>query len=267
MTPEHEACVNDFVTRCFRDTADTDYISARACYRIGLIDQFLWLGTQAIEKYLKGILVLYERNTKKIGHNLTKAITKVESIPDIPWDFSSELKEFLEHLTTYGNNRYFVIPRIRKGRELFQMDDAVWSVRRYCQCLSYTHEWESQIPDKSFFETYVTGLASPECRKAPHAFRLLVKGYLEEVVLTDKYPEQRGHLVWKNLYYGRCRKRVVCYRKVESFSQPAHFVHPEVFEWLSTKVDFYKEVREHFKEGCQQRTVEYFSTPGGLKRL
>jgi hypothetical protein len=75
-----------------------------------------------------------------------------------------------------------------------------------------------------------------------------VKGYLEEVVFTDKHPEQREHLVWKNLYYGRRRKRVVRYSKVESFSQPAHFVQPEMFEWLSTKVDFYKELREHFEE-------------------
>lgn len=248
MTEEQEACVNDFVRRCYRDTADADYISARACYQIGLIDQFLWLGTLSIEKYLKGILLLYERNTKEIRHNLTKAFAEVETIPDIPWDFSPALKGFLEHLTTYGNNRYFVIPRIRKGRELFQMDNAVWSIRRYCQCLSYTRNWESRVPGRSFFDVYVTWLGSDECKKVPHSFCLLVKGYLEEVVLTDKHPEQRKRLVWKNLYYGRRRKRVVRYSKVESFSQPAHFVHPEMFDWLATKVKFYKKLRDHFEE-------------------
>lgn len=248
MMPEQEAYVDDFVKGCFRDTADADYISARACYRLGLIDQFLWLGTQAIEKYLKGILLLYGKDTRRIQHNLTKALDRVETIPDISWDFSAELREFLAHLTTYGNDRYFVIPRARKGRELFQMDNAVWSVRRYCQCLSHTHGWKSKEPGKTSVEAYVAWLASDECKRSPHRFRLLVKGYLEEVLLTAKHPAQREQLVWKNLYYGRRRKKLVRYRKVVSFSRPAHFMHPDIFPWLSTKVKFRKELKEHFEK-------------------
>jgi len=248
MTPEQEAYVDDFVKRCFRDTADADYIAARACYRLGLIDQFLWLGTQAIEKYLKGILLLYGKDTRTIGHDLTNALTQVETIPDIPWDFSDELREFLPHLTTYGNNRYFVIPRVHKGRELFQMDDAVWSARRYCQRLSYTHGWKSKELGKTSVEAYVAWLASDECKRSPHRFRLLVKGYLEEVLLTDKHPAQREQLVWKNLYYGRRSKKLVRYRKVVSFSQPAHFMHPDIFPWLSTKVRFPTEMKIRFEK-------------------
>jgi len=248
MTPEQEAYIDDFVKGCFRDTADADYISARACYQLGLIDQFLWLGTQAIEKYLKGVLLLYGKDTREIGHNLTTALTQVKTILDIPWDFSDELHEFLAQLTTYGDNRYFVIPRARKGRELFQMDNAVWSVRRYCQRLSYTHGWKSKEPGKTSVEAYVAWLASDECKRSPHRFRLLVKGYLEEVLLTDKHPVQREQLVWKNLYYGRRRKKLVRYRKVVSFSRPAHFMHPDIFPWLREKVRFPPDVKECFKK-------------------
>ena len=52
MTEEERAWVNDFASRCFRDTADADYIAARSCYRIGLFDQFLWLGLQALAMLL-----------------------------------------------------------------------------------------------------------------------------------------------------------------------------------------------------------------------
>ena len=256
MTPEQEAHVDEFVKCCFRDTADADYIAARACYRIGLFNQFLWLGLQAIEKYLKGILLLHGRNTKEIRHDVKEALVQVESIRDIRWDFSDELHEFLAHLTTYGKNRYFSIPRVRKGRELFQMDDAVWSVRRYCQRLSYTHGWRSWEPGKTLFEAYVAGLARDECRESPHKFQLFVKGYLEEVLLTDKHTAQREQLVWKNFYYGSRRKKLVRYRKVVSFSQPAHFMHPDVFPWLSKRVVFPKGLKMGFEENrSANRTV------------
>ena len=248
MTPEQEAHVDEFINDCFRNTADADYISARASYRLGLVDQFLWLGTQAIEKYLKGILLLYGKDTRGIQHNLTTALTQVKTIPDVPWDFPNGLHEFLTHLTTYGNNRYFSIPRARKGHELVQMDNVVWSVRRYCQRLFYTHGWRSKEPGRTIIEEYVATLTGNEYKESPHKFRLLVNGYLEEVLLTDKHTAQREQLVWKNLYYGRRRKSSVQDRRTIAFSLPAHLMHPDIYPWLSSKVKFPKEVKEHFEE-------------------
>lgn len=65
-------------------------------------------------------------------------------------------------------------------------------------------------------------------------------------MLTDKHSAQKENLIWKNFYYGRRKKRLVYFSTVESFSQPAHFMHPEMFDLLSEKVEFYKELREHF---------------------
>ena len=50
--------VNDFATRSFREIADGDYIAARMSFRALLVPQFLWQSLQAMEKYLKCILVL-----------------------------------------------------------------------------------------------------------------------------------------------------------------------------------------------------------------
>lgn len=66
-----EALMNDFATRSFRDIADQDYIAARLSYRYGLYSQFHWQSLQAIEKYLKAIL-LYNRTD--INHNLECAL-------------------------------------------------------------------------------------------------------------------------------------------------------------------------------------------------
>ncbi|MCA1796649.1 MAG: HEPN domain-containing protein [Geobacteraceae bacterium] len=57
---EKRILINDFATRSFRDVADQDYIAARLSYRHGLYPQFHWQSLQALEKYLKAIL-LYNR--------------------------------------------------------------------------------------------------------------------------------------------------------------------------------------------------------------
>jgi hypothetical protein len=61
MTQEERVIVNSFATECFRNVADTDYVAARMHSRFGLIEQFQWSALQAIEKYLKAILLYNAR--------------------------------------------------------------------------------------------------------------------------------------------------------------------------------------------------------------
>ncbi|ASK93081.1 hypothetical protein XcvCFBP7111P_17620 [Xanthomonas citri pv. vignicola] len=51
------AKVNQFAIRCLRDTGDGDYIAARLSMRAYLYTQYLWAAEQAVEKYLKCILM------------------------------------------------------------------------------------------------------------------------------------------------------------------------------------------------------------------
>lgn len=71
--------INSFARQSFRDQADRDYVAARLACRYELYRQFLWASQQAIEKYLKAIL-LYNRNEAKTGHDLTKALLRVENL-------------------------------------------------------------------------------------------------------------------------------------------------------------------------------------------
>jgi hypothetical protein len=61
--------LNQFAS-LFRDIGDEDYISARANYQLRLREQFFWAGLQALEKYLKAILLHNGRSTLNYSHNL-----------------------------------------------------------------------------------------------------------------------------------------------------------------------------------------------------
>ncbi|WP_107804507.1 HEPN domain-containing protein [Nitrosomonas oligotropha] len=67
---ESRVLINDFATRSFRDIADQDYIAARLSYRHGLYSQFHWQSLQALEKYLKAILLYNRIEAKNINHDI-----------------------------------------------------------------------------------------------------------------------------------------------------------------------------------------------------
>ncbi|OGP57868.1 MAG: hypothetical protein A2162_02300 [Deltaproteobacteria bacterium RBG_13_52_11b] len=71
------ACVIDFANRSYRDSADQDYIMARQAYRMQFDSQFRWNSLQAVEKYLKAILLYNDRSTIGISHNLVEALKSV----------------------------------------------------------------------------------------------------------------------------------------------------------------------------------------------
>jgi integrase len=69
LTPDLlDAHLNNFAMQCFRDIADGDYIAARMAFRADLIPQALWASEQAIEKYLKAILLL-----RRVGCGLRRS--------------------------------------------------------------------------------------------------------------------------------------------------------------------------------------------------
>ena len=52
-------------------------------YRNELDQQFLWNSLQAVEKYLKAILLYNGRSSKGIKHNIVKGLELVSAIDDI----------------------------------------------------------------------------------------------------------------------------------------------------------------------------------------
>ena len=86
----------------FRDLADEDYISARSNYQLRLREQFFWAGLQAVEKYLKAILLHNGRSTLKYGHDVSKLLKAVQQITYLKVQVPGGVEQFLTRLHDLG---------------------------------------------------------------------------------------------------------------------------------------------------------------------
>lgn len=233
--------VNDFATRSFRDIADQDYVSARTAFRHQFDFHFRWCGLQAIEKYLKAILLYNQRSSKRLSHNVEKALAKVKNIEDLGFEIPATAEGFIQYLNRYGQDRYFSHTTYIPEGALFALDEAVWSVRRFCFYM------RGRLPTgESLLPRYVARATSEFTLSKPHRYRLH-GGYLEQVI--DKGLCSYTDLVWKNFYYGRIAKpAVVSYKEWTIARNPTHALHPDAFALLSELVDFPKSVRAQFTE-------------------
>ena len=247
------AKINDFVNRSFRDVADKDYIAARISHRYGLDQQFLWFAEQALEKYLKAILLYNRLSTKHLNHHLFDAYSAVLAIPDIPFDFPADVVAFVKYIYAQGPNRYFEYPYYLLGEECLQLDRTVWHIRRYC----YQMRTSVKKQDGSTVELFpfeVKKVQHETTIKKPHKYTLF-GGFLEKV-LKDKSSDLRKQLIWKNFYYGTYKKEIIKnYAHRPTSANPTHFLHPDAFDELDKLVKFSKVVRQRFRQGRNRRTI------------
>jgi hypothetical protein len=124
--------LNDFAIRCFRDTGDEDYICARMAFRAALVSPSLWSSQQAVEKYLKCILLLNRIKAPKVFHNLGKALGAIEASAKFALDLTTPTRKFIEYLDDCARFRYREISTVASGQNLVVLDRTVWELRRYC---------------------------------------------------------------------------------------------------------------------------------------
>lgn len=222
----------DFINRSFRDIADKDYIAARILYRAHLGPQFLWSAQQAVEKYLKGVLLYSNISTKKLAHDLENALRALGQIADIPFDIPDDVRQFIGRLNEQGTNRYFEYPAAALGEELLQLDRAVWYIRRYCYWMRGTTG-----PETAPVEWLPIELARVHSFQEKDVQKFSIHGgYLEKILGTPKV-RLREHLVRKNRYYGSYTKRRIKNFTIQTWSaNPTHFMRPEIFEELARLV-------------------------------
>src|SRR5262245_42476187 len=87
--------LNDFAIRSFRNVADGDYIAARMSCRAELVGQYLWSSQQAIEKYLKCILLLNRIPGKHVRHDLRAGLAAIEKSGKVILSLTNGTKEFI----------------------------------------------------------------------------------------------------------------------------------------------------------------------------
>ncbi len=222
--------INSYAIRCFRDTADKDYIHARLAYKYGLIAQFRWSSLHCLEKYAKCILLLNRIDGKKIKHNISKAINKInESEKKLDIKLSNSSKEFIELLEKHADDRYLDYSWSSYDQGLVDLDFAVWELRRYCKVFSYT------MYGKDFTDTNLARIKN--INRASSQGQQIIEGWLEKV-LRNKNHISRDALVWNNLYFSLSRRnKITCNQIIERQNAPID-LHPEIEDELLKYIYF-----------------------------
>ncbi len=232
-----------FVIRSFRDTADKDYINARICYFCKLDNQFFWSSLQALEKYLKSILLFSGINTKDLSHDIVKSLNRLQEINDLAFDFINDkrLTDFIQYILLQGNNRYNDKSRYLKPYTLFELDRSVWMIRRYCQQIRKFCRGKNDISKFPINQTTLDNI-EVDSSKNPHQFSIS-GGYLE-IIINSKDSLARKYLVLKNPYFGKNRKKTIKkYPNRISSSKPEYYFNPNVFKYLEKIVYFNKNLK------------------------
>lgn len=219
--------LNAFATQSFRDQADRDYIAARLTCRYELFPQFLWSSQQALEKYLKAILLYNRVKATKVGHDINEAMRLTEEL-SFKIELSKRSRDFVDLIATYGQFRYLDVPFQIYGHVLVDLDLTVWELRRYCQVLNV---FGKVLPaeEQSLLDGALKRLAisSTEPR---YKFRIH-NGLLETIIAKRSHPS-RSALLWQNPCFS-ARKRSTVKVKNHLNAQNPHLTHyPQMLEEL-----------------------------------
>jgi HEPN domain-containing protein len=194
--------------RGFRDRADEDYIAARLACRAELVSPYLWSSPQALEKYLKCILLFRRVPAKRNNHSLSRCLKLIVD-SGLNLQLTTLSKEFVEYLDSVGNSRYLEASPYVRWKTLLQLDRAVWEIRRFC-----AHQ-----PEEAHLED---GVLPPRVR---------IEGGLLEAVIDNKRSPARRALLWQNGFFGsRRRQRVLLPSGWHVINSPLHLAPHKIDE-------------------------------------
>ena len=157
-------------------------------------------------------------------HNLCFGLDKISREGKFQVRLSQECHEFIEHLSTYGNHRYFETSYYSLGSEIFILDKTVWELRRYCTVLDYCLE-KPHGEKKKMLELELRRIEQSE-NEPPQKLQL-PGGYLAKVIQDKEHPARKA-LIWKNLYFGKSRRRRVRHGRRFFAANAPLYLHPEI---------------------------------------
>lgn len=200
--------IDSFAFQCFRDQADADYIAARMAFHAQLSGPAQWSSQQALEKYLKCILLLRRIPAKDIRHDICKAHSRVESDQGRKLGLPKSSIDFIEHIGAFGESRYLEISTWASGDHIVGLDRTVWELRKHC-----TRDL------KAADVQLIQGKPAMPIR--------LINGYLEKVLSRKGHPA-RTALIRQNAFFsGKRRKSVETQPWIEVYNPP-HALYPEI---------------------------------------
>ena len=244
-----EVLLNNFAIRSFRDIADQDYISARLSFKHALYPQFHWQSLQAIEKYLKAILLLNRIKARDINHDLERAIKYTKELP-FELILSDTAKDLIEHLDTFGRFRYLESSYQVMGPMLARLDRTVWEVRRYCRVLNY----ELKLPsgESRNMLKHEVQIIEESLNKPPHQYKIFA-GLLEKIIDDKGHPSRDG-LIWQNHCFGKVSRKFVRQPTPFHAVNAPLWLHPEILDTVIEYIYLPKNVIVAYREYTKKKT-------------
>lgn len=196
---DREKYINAAAYQYFRDVADGDYIMARSAYFMLLVPQFFHSAQQAIEKYMKCILVLRRVDTQPFGHDLEALLNRIDEFQNI---FISETSRKLILEVNRVKLKYFETSYCIFGYECAMFDKSVWELRRYCADSNYISD-----ADKAFLDLDLNNkdTITRIVQRAVTGKDLLFSGGKLEKILSNPEDPSRKNLTSDNAFFGDSR--------------------------------------------------------------
>lgn len=236
MPPTKEQLFDIVAIRCFRDVADDDYISARMAYRARLLIQFLWASQQAIEKYLKCILLLERIPAPEIGHGLKKALALIQASPNLSLHLTRPTVKLIEELELLGVNRYLENSTRGNSRQIIELDRAVWELRRFC--------------------TRVPGLRELNVKdRLPIPPYRIPGGRLESVIAQKSHPA-REPLLWMNAFVSKRQRKTVRLQSWFEAKNSPFWMNPEILDELVRLMKIPKGLAVEYRRLAKSRKID-----------
>lgn len=202
--------LNDFAIRSFRDIADGDYIAARMACRAELVIQYLWASQQAIEKYIKCILLLHRIPGRRVRHNLGAGLSAIKHSGKVTLNLTEGTQKFIDYLDQYGVFRYLEVSTHAFGHDLVRLDRSVWELRRFC--------------------TLAPGPRQAILRDGFPAPKVLIPGGYLEAIIDSPKNRARESLLWQNAFFGkRVRKMVKINAWLRATNSPL-YLNPHILD-------------------------------------
>lgn len=219
--------LNSFATQSFRDQADRDYIAARLACRYELFPQFLWSSHQALEKYLKAILLYNRIKAAGVRHDISKALSLTSTLP-FKIELSGRSRAFFKQVAAYGEFRYIDVPFHVFGHLLVDLDLTIWELRRYCQVLDV---FGKVLPPDEQGMLDDAWVRIERSKTEPRYKFRLDHGLLEKIISTRTHAS-RAALLWQNPCFSARKRSTVKVRHHMNLQNP-HLTHyPQMLDEL-----------------------------------
>lgn len=240
----HERLYLNEFARNLRHIADDDYIDARTLYRNKRYRGFIYHASQAVEKYLKCILLFIEIKIPTT-HDLDKLLGKVTEYSNL--ELKNESLEFIKELNGLGEAvRYDHTPYYFRYELLHYLDFFVRDIRPYCKNRCVPAEFLQTETQDAYLM-----LKSGHEYKSP---RIFLDGKLEKLIKSKAKKDRavRGNLIWNNPYFYKIKRNKFSVIRGTQSRNLSPLI-PEgknskgYFEYLKRFYPFHKTVIDYYK--------------------